>query len=359
MKIIQSHELKNWIVTVFEHCGFSTEHALLSAEVLLDADLRGIDSHGVARLSGYVRLIHKGRINPSPKFKVSHRKKTMIHLDADSSIGLLSAPYAMQLAIEVTESYGSGWVGISNSNHFGIAAYHAMQALKHDFIGFSMTNASPLVTPAGGKQRMLGTNPICVAIPTLSEIPFVLDMATAAAANGKLEIAERANKPIPKGWALDKTGISSTDPKVLKNGGLLLPLGSNKEGGYHKGYGLSSWVDIFSGVITGANFGPWVPPFVSFLDPLENQPGKGIGHFVGCWDMDGFHDVENTKKNMDIWIQTFKNTVSIDPNNPVLIPGEIEHYLSIERIQNGIPLVDAVYKDIENLSKELNIKSPF
>lgn len=358
MTNIQSDNLKNWITSVFQSCGFSETNAQLSAEVLVDADLRGIDSHGVARLSGYVRLIKNGRINPDPEFKVSHRKKTMIHVDADQAIGLLSAPYAMNLAMEATAEYGSGWAGISNSNHFGIAAYHAMMALEKDFIGFSMTNASPLVTPSGGKQRMLGTNPICVAVPTQNEIPFVLDMATAAAANGKLEIAERLNKPIPEGWAITATGENTTDAKALKNGGILLPLGSNKNGGYHKGYGLSSWVDIFSGVITGANFGPWVPPFVSFLDPVANQPGKGIGHFVGCWDMDGFQDKETTKKNMDLWIQTFKNTVSIDIENPVLIPGEIEHHLSIDRKTNGIPLVDAVCKDIETLSIELNINSP-
>jgi len=358
MTIIQSDILKNWIATVFETCGFSAENAQLSAQVLVDADLRGIDSHGVARLSGYVRLIHKGRINPNPNFTVIHRKKTMIHLDADGAIGLLSAPFAMNLAMDATAEYGSGWAGISNSNHFGIAAYHAMKALEKDFIGFAMTNASPLVTPAGGKQRMLGTNPLCIAIPTHQEVPFVLDMATAAAANGKLEIAERANKPIPDGWAITQKGEPTTDAKALKNGGILLPLGSNKNGGYHKGYGLGSWVDIFSGVLTGANFGPWVPPFVSFLDPIANQPGKGIGHFVGCWDMDGFQDKETTKMNMDLWIQTFKNTVSIDIENPVLIPGEIEHHLSTERSNNGIPLVDAICKDIESLSAELNIKIP-
>lgn len=358
MTTIHHETLKHWIAEVFKTCGFTAENANLSANVLVEADLRGIDSHGVARLSGYVRLIEKKRINPNPNFVVNHRKKTMIHLDADSGIGLLSAPYAMKLAIEATNDYGSGWVGISNSNHFGIAAYHSMMALEHDYIGFSMTNASPLVTPANGKQRMLGTNPICVAIPTNQETPFVLDMATAAAANGKLEIAERVNKSIPNGWAITKDGENTTDAKALKNGGMLLPLGSNQEGGFHKGYGLGAWVDIFSGVITGANFGPWVPPFVSFLDPLPNLPGNGIGHFVGCWDIDGFQDKETSKSKMDLWIQTFKNTIPLENNQPVLIPGEIEHHLKLNRQLEGISLVDAVCKDIEQLSIELKIPSP-
>ena len=358
MTTINATALQHWISEVFIQCGFTAENAKISAQVLVEADLRGIDSHGVARLSGYVRLIQKNRINPNPNFTVSHRKKTMIHLDADSGIGLLSAPYAMKLAIEATHDFGSGWVGISNSNHFGIASYHSMLALEHDYIGFSMTNASPLVTPANGKQRMLGTNPMCVAIPTNQETPFVLDMATAAAANGKLEIAERENKSLPNGWAITKEGENTTDARALKNGGMLLPLGSHKDGGFHKGYGLGAWVDIFSGVITGANFGPWVPPFVSFLDPLPNLPGNGIGHFLGCWDIDGFQDKETSKNKMDLWIQTLKNSIPLDQNHPVLIPGEIEHYLKQKRIEEGIPLVDAVCLDIEQLSKQLNMPSP-
>lgn len=359
MVIIDSFKLQHWIEDVFISKGFSSENAQLAATVLVEADLRGIDSHGVARLSGYIRLIEKNRINPAPQFKVEKRKKTMVHLDADQGIGLLSAPYAMNIANEITHDFGSGWVGISNSNHFGIAAFHSMMALKHDFIGFSMTNASPLVTPANGKQRMLGTNPICVAIPTLNEVPFVLDMATAAAANGKLEIAERVSKPIPTGWALTKNGDGSTDPCALKSGGMLLPLGGDADGAYHKGYGLGAWVDIFSGVITGANFGPWVPPFVSFLDPLPNQPGIGIGHFVGSWDIDGFQDKEVVKQKMDLWIKTFKETTPINIDNPVKVPGEIEHHLKLNRQIVGIPLVEAVAKDMEILSTTLNIPHPF
>ncbi len=355
---IDALTLKNWISEVFLVCGFSEQNAILAANVLVEADLRGIDSHGVARLSGYVRLIQKNRINPNPIFKIEHRKKTMVHIDANSGIGLLSAPFAMKIAAEITAEYGSGWVGISNSNHFGIAAYHAMMALEHDYIGFSMTNASPLVTPANGKQRMLGTNPICVAVPTLNEIPFVLDMATAAAANGKLEIAERVNKPIPKGWAITKQGEETINASALKSGGMLLPLGGNTDGAFHKGYGLGSWVDIFSGVITGANFGPWVPPFVSFLDPLPNQPGKGIGHFVGCWDLDGFQDKQTTKEKMDLWINTFKNTIPLNSEIPVKIPGEIEHFLKLDRSKNGIPLVEAVVEDIKHLSDSLKINVP-
>ena len=353
--IVQESHLRQFVTEVFLSKGFSEEHAQLSADVLLLADLRGIDSHGVARLSGYLRLIDAGRINPTPKFSVDRRKKTIANLNADGSIGLVSAPYAMDLAIEMSLEFGSGWVGIQHSNHFGIAAYHAMKALERKMIGFSMTNASPLVTTARGSERMLGTNPICVAIPAGKEPAFVLDMATSAAANGKLEIAERTGKPIPDGWILAKDGTMDLQPDGLKRGGMLLPLGSDSEHGIHKGFGLGAWVDIFSGVLTGANYGPWVPPFVSVLQPLPNLPGEGLGHFVGCWEVDGFRDYEDFCKNMDQWIQRFKSTIPLDPNQSVIIPGTPEREEHSKRLESGIPLVEAVMNDLEQLSKNTGV----
>lgn len=353
-------DLRNFVTEVFLAKGFSDENAATAADVLLMADLRGIDSHGVARLSGYLRLIDAGRINPNPRFQLTHRKKTIAALDADGSIGLISAPYAMKAAIEMGAEYGSGWVGISNSNHFGIAAYHAMMALEKRMIGFSMTNASPLVTPARGSERMLGTNPICVAIPAGEKPAFVLDMATSAAANGKLEIAERLGKELPEGWVMDKNGNAERNPSGLKNGGMLLPLGSDADHGAHKGYGLGSWVDIFSGVLTGANFGPWVPPFVSFLQPLPNLPGKGLGHFVGCWEVDGFRDYNDFTSNMDLWIDRFENTKTPEgSSHPVIIPGTPERLAFEERKSGGIPLVDAVYQDLHQIRTQLQLSQKF
>lgn len=352
---INEKELRRFVTEVFLAKGFSEDHAMLSADVLLMADLRGIDSHGVARLSGYLRLIDAGRINPKPKFTVERRKKTISNLNADGSIGLVSAPFAMDMAIEMSTEFGSGWVGIQHSNHFGIAAYHAMKALDVKMIGFSMTNASPLVTVAGGSERMLGTNPICIAIPAGNEPPFVLDMATSAAANGKLEIAERTGKPIPNGWILGKDGNPDLQPDGLKRGGMLLPLGSDSDHGIHKGYGLGSWVDIFSGVLTGANYGPWVPPFVSFLQPLPNLPGNGLGHFVGCWEVDGFRDYSEFCSHMDQWIQRFKATTPLREDESVIIPGTPERLEFGKRKAAGIPIVEAVMEDLQSISKKLNI----
>jgi LDH2 family malate/lactate/ureidoglycolate dehydrogenase len=357
MKLKRHEDLHQFVQDVFLNKGFSQEHALICANVLIAADLRGIDSHGVARLSGYVRLIDKGRINPNPSFVFTARKKTMGNLDADGGIGLVSAHFAMEYAMEMCQEYGSGWVGIQNSNHFGIASYHALRAFEIDAVGFAMTNASPLVYPAGGRERMLGTNPFCVAIPGNDGREFVIDMATSAAANGKLEIASRSNKEIPEGWVLNREGKATKDPNALKNGGGLLPLGSDADHGFHKGYGLGAWVDIFSGVLTGANFGPWVPPFVSFLDPAADAPGKGIGHFVGCWSLDGFSDAQTAKNQLDIWIDRFKESIPADSKQPVIVPGEPERIYESQRMENGIPLNEVVFEDLKNLNTELKLNS--
>jgi len=336
--------------------GFSEEHAAQSADVLIAADLRGVDSHGAARLEGYCRLIKAGRINPSPEIKITKSRGVNFSINADGAIGLVSAPWAMKEVEKRTELHGAGFAAIGNSNHYGIAGYHAMKALEFDAIGFSMTNASPLVSVAGGKERLLGTNPIAIAVPAGKCQPFVLDMATSAAANGKLQIASRKEESIPSGWATDREGLDSTDANVLKQQGNLLPLGSNKQNGLHKGYGLASWVDIFSGVLSGANFGPWVPPFVSFLQPLANLPGKGLGHFVGAWAVDGFMDLDEFKERMDLWINRFKESDPLDSNAPVLVAGEPEMLKYNQRIKNGIPLNNKVLKEIQEIGESFKVK---
>jgi LDH2 family malate/lactate/ureidoglycolate dehydrogenase len=264
----------------------------------------------------------------------------------------------MNLAIEKAKACGSGWIAVRNSNHFGIAAYHAMMALEHDMIGFALTNASPLVTPAKGAERMLGTNPICWAFPAGAEAPVILDMATSAASNGKLEIAERKNKDIPEGWLVSRDGKASHNPAALKEGGMLLPLGSDLEHGSYKGYGLSASVDILSGVLSGANYGPWVPPFVAFLPVLPDLPGAGIGHFVGAMRVDGFRPVEAFKEHLDQWIRRFRETRPADSGNPVIIPGAPEQEMHETRLREGIPLNDKVLADLTQLGQSLNIQFP-
>ena len=354
-QIFSYQQLFDFAKAVFIKIGCSLIHAETAAKALLSADLRGIDSHGVARLSGYVRLWEIKRVNANPQIKIIHESPSTAVVDGDAGLGLVVAPYAMQVAIDKAKNAGTGWVSVQNSNHFGIAGYHAMMALPNAMIGIAMTNASPLVAPTFSKDRMLGTNPIAVAIPAGIEPPFVADFATTTAANGKLEMLQRKNEPTPQGWVQTKEGKPSTDAGEVKEGGALLPLGGDKEHGSHKGYMLGSIVDIFSGVLSGANFGPWVPPFPAYIPMPENMPGKGIGHFFGAMRIDAFRPAEDFKNDMDKWIRSFRAAKTIEGFDKVIIPGEPEAAMEKERMQNGFRLMQAVANDLKSLGEKFSI----
>lgn len=335
--------------------GCPEQEAQIAGDVLLSADLRGVDSHGVARLSGYVRLWEAGRINTRPSIKVVYETPSTAVVDGDGGLGLVVAPFAMQVAIEKAKVAGTGWVSVKNSNHYGIAGIHAMQALQHDMIGISLTNASPLVSPTFSAERLLGTNPIAVAIPAKNQPPFVADMATTTAANGKLEILQRKGEEAPLGWIQDKNGQPTTNVNGVKEGGSLLPLGGDREHGSHKGYALGAIVDIFSAILSGANYGPWVPPFVAFLQPHPNPVGEGLGHFFGAMRVDAFRPAEEFKENMDNWISRFRSSKVTLGQEKVLIPGDPERELEAERRKNGIPLVKVVEEDLRALGEKFGV----
>lgn len=353
--IFTKEQLEQFTKEVFLYLQFPEGVADIAAKNLVRADIKGIDSHGVARLSGFVRLIKAGRINPKANIKILHETPSTARIDADNGIGLWTAHEAMKIAIAKAKIAGSGWVAVGNSSHFGIAAAHAELVLKNDMIGMVMTNASPLVAPAGSREAYLGTNPICIAIPAGKFPPFIADMATSAAANGKLEIAQRKGMDITEGWVQTKEGNPSVNPNELKSGGTLLPLGSDIYLGYHKGYALGSVVDILSGVLSGANFGKWVPPFVSFLQPEASLPGKGIGHFLGAWRIDAFEKSEVFKANMEKWIEGIKSLETVKGVNKVLIPGEPEHRIEELRLKEGIPVSEKVLSDLKEIQKEFNL----
>ncbi|HYM93702.1 MAG TPA: Ldh family oxidoreductase [Chitinophagaceae bacterium] len=354
-QIFSYQQLFDFAKNIFQKIGSPDEHAITAAKTLLSADLRGIDSHGVARLSGYVRLWEVKRVNANPEIRIIHETPSTAVIDGDSGLGLVVAPFAMQVAIEKTKNVGTGWVSVQNSNHFGIAAHHAMMALQQDMIGIAMTNASPLVAPTFSIDRMLGTNPICVVVPAGNEPPFVADLATTTAANGKLEILQRKNQQAPVGWIQDKNGNPSTDPHELKNGGALLPLGGDKEHGSHKGYALGAVVDIFSALLSGANYAPWVPPFPAYVPMPAEQSGKGIGHFFGAMRIDAFRPADEFKQHMDHWIRGFRNAKTIPGEKRVLIPGDPEREMEEERMRDGIPVVSSVVEDLEKLAEKFNL----
>jgi L-2-hydroxycarboxylate dehydrogenase (NAD+) len=349
---------KVWEFTneVFLKIGCSSSDAKLAADVLVSADLRGIDSHGVARLIGYVRLWDAERINPTPNIKIVHETPSTAVVDGDAGLGLVVAPKAMEIAINKAEAVGTGWVSVKNSNHYGIAGYHAMMALEKDMIGMSMTNASPLVSPTFSTERMLGTNPIAVAIPANKQPPFVADFSTTTAANGKLEILQRKDEEAPLGWIQDAEGLPSTNPEELKQGGALLPLGGDRVHSSHKGYCLGSIVDIFSAVLSGANYGPWAPPFVSFLPMPENPVGEGLGHFLGAMRIDGFRPADEFKENMDVWIERFRSAKTTSEAASVLIPGDPEREMEAIRRIDGIPINDKVVIDLQEVGKRFELK---
>jgi L-2-hydroxycarboxylate dehydrogenase (NAD+) len=355
-KIYSYQQLFQFTRKVFEAMGCNEKDAVLATEVLLSADLRGIDSHGVARLSGYVRLWEVKRINASPDMKIVHETPSTAVIDGDGGLGLVVAPYAMQVAIEKAKQVGTGWVSVQNSNHFGIAGFHAMMALQHDMIGVAMTNASPLVAPTFSIERLLGTNPICVAVPGGEEPAFVADLATTTAANGKLEILQRKNQAAPTGWVQDKDGLPSTNPHELKSGGALLPLGGDREHGSHKGYALGAVVDIFSAVLSGANYGPWVPPFPAYVPMPDEMPGKGIGHFFGAMRVDAFRPAAEFKQHMDKWIRRFRSAKTVNGEEQVLIPGDPEREMEENRMKAGIPIFHIVEEDLRYLGEKMGLK---
>ena len=354
--MVISHDyLSQFAEEVFLHMGVPESDAQLATEVLLSADLRGVDSHGVARLKGYVRLWEAGRINATPSIQVVHETPGTATVDGDAGLGLVVAPKAMQIALDKSDQVGTGWVAVRNSNHYGIAGYHAMMGLKRNMIGWSMTNASPLVAPTFSAERLLGTNPIAVDIPAGTQPPFVADFATTTVANGKLEILQRKEEQAPLGWVQDAQGNPTTNPYGVKEGGALLPLGGTRESGSHKGYGLGALVDILSAVLSGANYGPWAPPFVSFLPLAPDPVGQGLGHFFGAMRVDAFRPIEEWQKHMDQWITRFRKSEPIPGQDRVLIPGDPEREMEKIRKEEGIPLLEPVVKDLETLGEKFGI----
>ena len=341
--------LTDLVHDILSGCGVEKADAEVTANVLVAAEMRGIPSHGLLRLPDYIRMLRSGRINAGGVPKITHQGPSTVSLNGDNSLGPVAASRAMDMAIEKAATAGTGWVAVENSNHFGIAAFYAMQALKHDMIGICMTNANPLVAPTFSAEGLLGTNPLAVAVPAGHEPPLVADFATASIARGKVDMLVKQGKPIEKGFVQDKYGKISTDPSILTRGGAILPLGSTRQFGSHKGYCMAAVADILSAVLSGANFGPFVPPSVAWLPVKENLPGKGTGHFIGAMRIDAFRPAEEFKRNMDKWIQTLRNARPSQGQEKVLIPGDPERAAEAVNNKTGVPLLDKVKEELKQL----------
>jgi len=341
---------------VFRKMGCSEEDSALITDIFIAAELRGLSSHGMIRIKDYFQLWKAGRINTGPQIQVVHETPSTAVVDGDKAIGMVASVRSMKIAIEKAEKVGTGWVATKNSNHFGIAGYYAIMALEHDMIGLCMTNANPLVSPTFSLSRLLGTNPVAVAIPAGKYPPFVADFATTPIARGKLAVAAKKGEKVPWGFVQDKNGQPSDDPDILTRGGSMLTLGGDYEHGSHKGYCMSAIVDILSAVLPGANFGPFVPPSVAYLPVLEKKVGEGTGHFFGAMRIDSFRPADEFKAGMDKWIETFKSAKTIPGQSEVIIPGEPEREKEARIRQEGIYVIPDIVKELKEIADFLGVE---
>jgi L-2-hydroxycarboxylate dehydrogenase (NAD+) len=345
--IFSAEHLRQFTTRVFEYFKVPAADAALAADVLAYSDEHGIDSHGIARLKTYVDLLKAHRINPQPEIKIIRGKGSVATVDGDNGLGLVVGPKCMTMAMQKAQEFGSGWITVCNTNHYGAAGYYPVMALQEELIGLSMTNTTKGVAPFNGAEKMLGTNPIAIAFPALTEPPVIIDFASSAVAYGKVEIARRKGAQMPAGWCIDKDGFPTHEPAEMMEGGALLPLGGNEAGSGHKGYCLAAMVDILSAVLSGANWGPFAIPFAIHVAPSGRQVGKGIGHVFGALDIEGFRDKLEFKKNMDEWINTMRSTKPLPGSPGVLIPGDPERQAYQERMKQGIPVNKEVVASLE------------
>lgn len=339
MTRVDHRQLRSFVSRAFERLGVSKEDADIGANVLVQADLRGVDTHGVIRFNPhawYVKWLTEGSMTARPSLRVISESASTALLDGDRGMGMVIGHRAMEMAIGKARNSGIGMVAVRNSRHYGMSAYYSMMALPHDMIGIAMTNASRQVVPTFGREARFGTNPMCFAVPTEKELPFVLDMATTTAAAGKLELAARQGKSIPQGWALNERAEATDDPKTAQKARRLLPLGGSREGGSHKGYGLAVLVEILCGVLTGT------------LTALNGDQDPR-GHFFAAIRIDTFRPIDEFKRDMDRLIFDLKTTPPIEGQSRVYTAGEIEFETAEERTEHGIPLLSSVRKGLREV----------
>ncbi|MCD6596021.1 Ldh family oxidoreductase [bacterium] len=354
---IDIEKLENFVIDVFEKVGVKREDAEITANVLITADRRGINSHGVARLRRYIDGLKSGIMKVDAEMKIIEETSNTLLVSGGDGLGQPVAYKTMKLVIEKAKNNNVAFAAVRNSNHFGIAGYYSMMALEDDLLGISVTNSAPLVVPTFGKNAAIGTNPISIAIPAGKERPIVLDMATSTVPRGKIEVYNRMNKPLPINWATDENGIPAQNAaEVLDNlfqrkGGGLLPLGgANEETGGHKGYGLSVMVDIFSGILSGGAFG---------LD-IYSRKGEppNVCHFFGAMNIEAFIGKDIFKKMVDEYINMLRNTDKKDGAEKVYIHGEKEFEKADEQTQK-VNIYYKVIDDMKKIGEELKVNIPF
>jgi L-2-hydroxycarboxylate dehydrogenase (NAD+) len=349
---VREADLEDFTERALTAVGVDEEQARIVGEVLVAADRRGIESHGVARLRWfYVDRIRNGRIAARPHYTVARESGTTLLLDAGNGLGHPASHVAMTRTIDKARENGIAFAAVRNSNHYGIAGYYAMMALEQDMIGICTTDSAHFAVPTFGSAKMQGTNPFAFAIPAGDEPAFVLDFATTTVTYGKLEVYERKKLPLKPGWAVDEHGDPTTDPAV-RHSGSLLPLGGfGTDNGGHKGYGLGALAEILTGVLAAGWFGAALT-----LHESPDAPSGITSHFFGAIRIDTLRDVAEFKADMDRELRTFKRSAPVPGQPRIYVAGEIEHENEIASRRDGIPLIGPVIDDLDALAVELGIE---
>lgn len=357
-------DLEDFCCCVLGRYGVPPGEAAVTARVLVAADLRGIASHGVARLGRYIRGIEDGYIRPSVQFDIREPAPALAVIDARHGLGQVVSDLAMDLAIRKARLHGVGVVTVANSNHYGIAGYYVQKAIDAEMIGLSMTNAAPLVVPTHGADAVLGTNPIALGAPGPPGQPFLLDMATSVVPRGKLEVYDRTRRQMPVGWAVDETGYDSRNPgQVLKNlierlGGGILPLGGRGElFGGHKGYGLALMVDILSGVLSGSAFGWDVDNLSRPASPGETVAPR-VGHFFMALDIARFMPVSEFRARLGALFTMLKTSRLALDRTTIFVHGEKEQIRAALHENSGIPLTENVLAALTQIAARCGVEPP-
>jgi LDH2 family malate/lactate/ureidoglycolate dehydrogenase len=336
-------KLQQFCYQVFNNAGVSKENAETVAESLIQADLRGVDSHGVVRTAIYIERIEKNMMDPFTDPKVESEDFATVLVNGNNNIGAVVGKKAVEIALEKAKERGAAIVGVKGSNHFGTGAYYALKAIEKDMILLVMSNASQTMPPTGGKRPFIGTNPLAIGVPAGNEAPFLLDMATSVVARGKIIVASQKGEEIPLGWAVDKDGIPTTDAEAALDGAVL-PVGGPK------GYAISMFIDILAGVLTGAGFGKYVNNMYENWEEPQN-----VGHIFIAIDINRFIPIELFKERMDRYISEIKAEPKADGVDEILIPGELEFRKTLERKQNGIELPAKVVKELDEIGKRYSV----
>lgn len=339
---VDPERLRTFALDVFKQAGLSEEHANIVADTLIDANLRGIDTHGVVRLDPYVERLEQGGLNTTPEMSISRSDTGGAVLDGDASPGQIATLHAMEEAIDQAAVAGSAFVGVRNSNHFGTASYYTNYAAERGYIGIAMTHAGPNVTPFGGADPYFGTNPISFSLPNGDDDPITLDMATSITAKGSVILAEEENEDIPPEWAIDEDGEPTSDPSEFH---ALRPMAGPK------GYGLAFIIDALCGVLMDTVFGDDVPSM--YHDASSPQE---LGHFVGAVDVEAFANPDRYTDRMQQMVDDLKGLRTADGFDEVLVPGEPEARTKAKRAEEGIPLGEGVWETLQSLGDRYDVQ---